>query len=337
MRRFEFSEGASNKFWEIARNGTDLELRWGRIGTQGQSQTKTFADAAKAGAALDKLVAEKTAKGYVETGAGVASSATSTEKVDKGKKDAAAPAAATPATAPDVTASAAVSDASTAARVVSAVPASASPAAVTPAPDLGDVVSDELPPLPVLTGSTPPWCAAGEPLDYDAAMKRLLTSTYDQRLVEIVGNRVGQGARDQPLLHVAGDHHDRDVGLRRMLADVLGQFQAVHVGQAQRRGHEIDDAGLELLLGFGAGLAGQHRHAGQIGLEHLLDQPAHDLGPVDHHHARFVAGDMSGQMCVHGFPSANDGDMAACPVAGLHDPAGCLQCRRPAAPRPEEA
>ncbi|MBN8740979.1 MAG: hypothetical protein BGP24_20540 [Lysobacterales bacterium 69-70] len=189
MRRFEFSEGASNKFWEIARNGADLELRWGRIGTQGQSQTKTFADAAKAGAALDKLVAEKTAKGYVETGAGVASSATSTEKVDKDKKDAAAPAAATPATAPDVTASAAVSDASTATRVVSAVPASASPAAVTPAPDLGDVVSDELPPLPVLTGSTPPWCAAGEPLDYDAAMKRLLTSTYDQRVLEPLPSR----------------------------------------------------------------------------------------------------------------------------------------------------
>ncbi|HWU51566.1 MAG TPA: WGR domain-containing protein, partial [Tahibacter sp.] len=122
MRRFEFSEGASNKFWEIARNGADLDIRWGRIGTQGQSQTKSFADEAKAGAALDKLVAEKTGKGYVETGAGAAPSGSSSEKVDKDKSGEAASVAAvsaTRATKPAAAASGAVvSDASSAAPVV---------------------------------------------------------------------------------------------------------------------------------------------------------------------------------------------------------------------------
>ncbi|KRB97051.1 WGR and DUF4132 domain-containing protein [Duganella sp. Root198D2] len=66
MRRFEFSDSSSNKFWEIEQGGLDLNLRWGRIGTQGQSQTKSFADDAKCGAAMAKLIAEKTGKGYVE-------------------------------------------------------------------------------------------------------------------------------------------------------------------------------------------------------------------------------------------------------------------------------
>ena len=69
MRRFEFADGKSNKFWEIEQHGLDLNLRWGRIGTQGQGQVKTFADDAKCAAAMAKLVVEKTAKGYVEIGA----------------------------------------------------------------------------------------------------------------------------------------------------------------------------------------------------------------------------------------------------------------------------
>lgn len=36
----------SSKFWEIEGNGTSLvTVRWGKIGSAGQSQTKTFADA----------------------------------------------------------------------------------------------------------------------------------------------------------------------------------------------------------------------------------------------------------------------------------------------------
>jgi predicted DNA-binding WGR domain protein len=69
MRRFEFADSSSNKFWEVEQEGSDLNVRWGKIGTQGQSQTKSFADEAKCTAAMDKLIAEKTGKGYVEVGA----------------------------------------------------------------------------------------------------------------------------------------------------------------------------------------------------------------------------------------------------------------------------
>jgi len=69
MRRFEFADSSSNKFWEVEQEGSDLNVRWGKLGTQGQSQTKSFADDAKCTAAMNKLIAEKTGKGYVETGA----------------------------------------------------------------------------------------------------------------------------------------------------------------------------------------------------------------------------------------------------------------------------
>jgi DNA ligase-1 len=65
-RRFEFVEGSSAKFWEIEIDGGDVTVRYGRIGTQGQSQTKSFADSESANAQADKLIGEKTKKGYVE-------------------------------------------------------------------------------------------------------------------------------------------------------------------------------------------------------------------------------------------------------------------------------
>lgn len=66
-RYFELVDGSSSKFWEVRVNGSDLTTRWGKIGTDGQSKTKTFPDPAKAQTEADKLVAEKTEKGYVET------------------------------------------------------------------------------------------------------------------------------------------------------------------------------------------------------------------------------------------------------------------------------
>ena len=65
-RYFEFVEGKSSKFWEIAVDGTSVTVRFGRIGTNGQTQTKTFGDEAAATKHADKLIAEKTGKGYVE-------------------------------------------------------------------------------------------------------------------------------------------------------------------------------------------------------------------------------------------------------------------------------
>ncbi|HMP82887.1 MAG TPA: WGR domain-containing protein [Verrucomicrobiota bacterium] len=66
VRRFEFVGGSSKKFWEISVSGNSFTVRFGRIGTLGQSQTKTFADEAKATHEAETLIAEKTKKGYVE-------------------------------------------------------------------------------------------------------------------------------------------------------------------------------------------------------------------------------------------------------------------------------
>ena len=64
MERYELVEGTSSKFWEVEVEGSDLTVRFGRIGTQGQSKTKSFADAAAAQKEWEKLVKEKTGKGY---------------------------------------------------------------------------------------------------------------------------------------------------------------------------------------------------------------------------------------------------------------------------------
>jgi predicted DNA-binding WGR domain protein len=69
LRRFEFSQGSSHKFWEIALSGSSLTTRWGRIGAAGQSQTRSFASEAEATEALDKLIEEKRRKGYREVAA----------------------------------------------------------------------------------------------------------------------------------------------------------------------------------------------------------------------------------------------------------------------------
>lgn len=68
-RHFEFVEGSSSKFWEVSASGNDVTVRFGKIGTQGQTQTKTFDDATMAQKHAEKLVGEKTKKGYRETGA----------------------------------------------------------------------------------------------------------------------------------------------------------------------------------------------------------------------------------------------------------------------------
>jgi DNA ligase-1 len=68
-RYFEFVEGSSAKFWEISQSGKDVTVRFGRIGTDGQTQTKTLADAAAATKHAEKLVGEKVKKGYQETAA----------------------------------------------------------------------------------------------------------------------------------------------------------------------------------------------------------------------------------------------------------------------------
>jgi uncharacterized protein (TIGR02996 family) len=67
MRTFEYRDGKSNKFWNIDLQGNAFTVTFGRIGSAGQTQTKEFADAARAQKEHDKLIQEKLAKGYVET------------------------------------------------------------------------------------------------------------------------------------------------------------------------------------------------------------------------------------------------------------------------------
>lgn len=117
MRRFELIEGTASKFWEVEQAENDLNIRWGRIGTAGQSQTKSFADAAKTATALTKLVGEKTGKGYKEVGVSADASIGKTEAKPKAEAPAAAPAEA-PAAAP----------VEAAAKVTASAPAPATPA-----------------------------------------------------------------------------------------------------------------------------------------------------------------------------------------------------------------
>ncbi|NHZ63706.1 DUF4132 domain-containing protein [Massilia genomosp. 1] len=70
MRRFELNDSVSSKFWEVTQDGSDVTVCFGKIGSAGKAQTKNHPDAAAAHAAVDKLIREKTGKGYVETGAG---------------------------------------------------------------------------------------------------------------------------------------------------------------------------------------------------------------------------------------------------------------------------
>ena len=72
MRTFVFSDAKSNKFWHIDLQGDRFTVHFGKVGTKGQTQTKTFSAEEQARKAHDKLVAEKLAKGYVETTAGPA-------------------------------------------------------------------------------------------------------------------------------------------------------------------------------------------------------------------------------------------------------------------------
>ena len=85
MQRFELIEGKSSKFWEVQTEGESLTVRYGRIGTNGQTQTKTFASADAALKERDKLIKEKTGKGYAEVS--VANDATLTAVAPKAPKE----------------------------------------------------------------------------------------------------------------------------------------------------------------------------------------------------------------------------------------------------------
>jgi DNA ligase-1 len=65
-RYFEFIEGTSSKFWEVWREGIEVRTRYGRIGSAGTVTVKSFADEVAAEKGMDRLIREKTGKGYQE-------------------------------------------------------------------------------------------------------------------------------------------------------------------------------------------------------------------------------------------------------------------------------
>lgn len=91
VTRLEFSEGTSHKFWEVRQSGKTLQMSWGRIGTAGQGQTKTFASPDAARAELEKLVAAKRQKGYAEAGRRAATARSKPARAATSTRTAAAP------------------------------------------------------------------------------------------------------------------------------------------------------------------------------------------------------------------------------------------------------
>ncbi len=65
FERFVFKDETSDKFWETAIDDVKLIVRYGRTGTKGQVQVKTYNDREKAEKEKEKLIKEKRAKGYI--------------------------------------------------------------------------------------------------------------------------------------------------------------------------------------------------------------------------------------------------------------------------------
>lgn len=174
MQRFEFNEGTSHKFWEVVQDGSSVTVRYGKLGTSGQSQSKHHADAASAHLAMCKLIKEKTAKGYIEISVGEPASARS-PMADTASTSAPASASASasePAPAPVFTPAVAPSTAP--------VPATATPsttpartrgtAAVAVAPQLQAASTTSSPAAPLPTPGVPPWPVQGDPLNFPAPL-----------------------------------------------------------------------------------------------------------------------------------------------------------------------
>lgn len=63
-KKFIYKDEHSHKFWDIEINLTSLTVIFGKYGTTGQAQTKLFTTVVACIKAAEKLIAEKTKKGY---------------------------------------------------------------------------------------------------------------------------------------------------------------------------------------------------------------------------------------------------------------------------------
>ncbi len=64
FQRLRLKDDASDKFWEAATDGNKLVVRWGRTGSKGQIQLKSFPDEETARKEMEKQIKEKQGKGY---------------------------------------------------------------------------------------------------------------------------------------------------------------------------------------------------------------------------------------------------------------------------------
>lgn len=67
-KHLKYIDGTSDKFWQIEVFGTDYKVTYGKNGTSGTIQTKSFATPEECLKMSEKILAEKIKKGYSETG-----------------------------------------------------------------------------------------------------------------------------------------------------------------------------------------------------------------------------------------------------------------------------
>ena len=65
-RYFEYKDAKSSKFWEVSVSGKKVNIRYGKIGTAGQSTLKELSSPVEAKAHAEKQAAGKVKKGYKE-------------------------------------------------------------------------------------------------------------------------------------------------------------------------------------------------------------------------------------------------------------------------------
>jgi predicted DNA-binding WGR domain protein len=66
---YELTDDKSTKFWEVEQKDSSVYIRWGKIGTNGQSKTKELDSQEAAIKEVEKLIKQKTKKGYAEADA----------------------------------------------------------------------------------------------------------------------------------------------------------------------------------------------------------------------------------------------------------------------------
>ncbi|WP_100787061.1 WGR domain-containing protein [Leptospira adleri] len=69
-RELTFQDGTSDKFWNLETSGNSFTVTFGKTGTAGQTQTKTFDSEDKCLKEAEKLIHEKLKKGYKENSTG---------------------------------------------------------------------------------------------------------------------------------------------------------------------------------------------------------------------------------------------------------------------------